>query len=69
MRDVDIVRIKAVNGQYHAVEEEGTGSILHTADKQSDAQAWAVMNGRKIRSIHRERNMKLGDRHGQYRHF
>jgi hypothetical protein len=64
---VDIVRIKAVNGQYHAVEEDRTSIILHTCDTQAAAINWAQLNGRKV-NIHRERNMKSSDRHGQYRH-
>jgi hypothetical protein len=67
MREVDIVRIKAVNGQYHAVEEDHTQIILHTCETQADAISWARINGRKI-NIHRERNMKPTDKHGQYRH-
>lgn len=67
MFSVDIVKIIAVNGEYHAVEEDKTGAILHTCDRQSDAINWAASNGRNIH-IHRERNMKASDRHGQYRH-
>lgn len=67
MFEVDIVRIKAVNGEYHAVEEDKTSTILHTCDKQSDAIDWAKSKGRKIH-VHRERNMKASDKHGQYRH-
>jgi hypothetical protein len=67
MFEADIVRIKAVNGEYHAVEEDKTSTILHTCDKQSDAIDWAKSKGRKIH-VHRERNMKASDKHGQYRH-
>lgn len=67
MLGVDIVRIKAVNGAYHAVEEDKTSAILHTCDTQAEAIDWARSKGRTV-NIHRERNMKSSDRHGQYRH-
>jgi hypothetical protein len=67
MASVDIVKIKAVNGSYHAVEEDGTGRILHTCETQADAITWAKSHYHTI-GIHRERNMKSSDRHGQYRH-
>jgi len=67
MLEVDIVKIKAANGEYHAVEEDTTGAILYTCETQAAAITWATLNGRKIH-IHRERNMKPSDRHGQYRH-
>lgn len=67
MASVDIVKIKAFNGQYHAVEQEGTQSLLKTFDTQAEAINWARSNGHTI-NVHRERNMKPSDRHGQYRH-
>lgn len=67
MFDVDIVRVKAVNGAYHAAEEDITSNILYTCDTQADAITWARSKGRTV-NIHRERNMKSSDRHGQYRH-
>ena len=68
MASVDIVRIKAVNGQYHAVEQDGTQFILKTCETQNEAIVWARSNGHTVVNIHRERNMKASDRHGQYRH-
>lgn len=64
---VDIIKIKAVNGEYHAVEQDGTQAVLKSYDTQLEAIVWAESNGYAIH-IHRERNMKPSDRHGQFRH-
>jgi hypothetical protein len=39
---------------------------LHETDTQADAIAWAARNGHTVK-VHRERNRKPSDKHGQYR--
>jgi hypothetical protein len=67
---VDIVKVKNgpgwTPGEHHAVEEERTERLLHECDTQAQAIAWAKTHGHSIK-IHRERNRKPTDRHGQYR--
>ena len=66
MSHVDIVKITAVIGFYHAVEQKKTGKILHTCDTQADTIKFAKDNGHTI-NIHRERKMKETDEHGRFR--
>lgn len=70
MAQVDIVRVD--NGKewipetHYAVEQEKTGEILFTSDTQQEAIDWAEGKAHTI-NIHRVRNRKASDRHGQYR--
>jgi len=67
---VDIVKV--INGPdytptvHHAVEQEGTGALLFECDTQEEAIEWAEEQNYDY-SIHRERNRKPTDNHGQYR--
>lgn len=69
-KKVDIVRVKNPGGYtpnlHHAVEEEVTGKLLFQCDTQKEAEGWALRCGFEI-NIHRERNRKLSDTHGQFR--
>lgn len=70
MAKVDIVKVTNPEGwtpsTHHAVEQEITGIVLHECDTQSSAIDWAKNSGYEI-NIHRERNRKDGDEHGQFR--
>ena len=67
---VDIIKVRNPAGwlpnPHHAVEEEITEKLLYECDMQSQAIEWATTNGYTI-NIHRERNRKPSDRHGQFR--
>lgn len=69
-KKVDIVKVKSPAGWtpniHNAVEEEKTENILHECDTQQQAIAWAENKGYEI-NIHRERNRKPADKHGQFR--
>ncbi|UMO90294.1 hypothetical protein HP572_22865 (plasmid) [Pectobacterium sp. PL64] len=70
MANVDIVKVD--NGDYwtpkthYAVEEEKTGKILFESNTQKDAIDWAKDEKHTV-NIHRVRNRKTEDKHGQYR--
>jgi len=70
MAKVDIVKVKSSTNwtpsTHHAVEQENTGKVLHECDTQSAAMGWAKNHGYEI-NIHRERNRKDSDKHGQFR--
>lgn len=70
MAKVDIVKVNSPAGwdprAHHAVEEERTERVLHECDTQAQAIAWATGQNYTI-NIHRERNRKPTDRHGQFR--
>ena len=70
MAKVDIVKVKNPTNfdpqAHHAVEEEITEKVLHECGTQAEAMAWAVVKGYTI-NVHRERNRKPSDRHGQFR--
>lgn len=70
IKRVDIVKVKNspnwTPGTHHAVEEEITDRVLYECDTQAEAIRWAEKNGYQI-NIHRERNRKLSDQHGQFR--
>lgn len=67
---VDIVRVKNPAGwtpnPHHAVEEEKTERLLFECDTQQQAFDWAHRNGHTV-NVHRERNRKPSDKHGQFR--
>ena len=67
---VDIVKVHNPAGYtpnpHHAVEEEKTERLLFECDTQKQAMDWAHNNGYAI-NVHRERNRKQGDKHGQFR--
>lgn len=69
-KKVDVVKVKNgagwTPGQHHAVEEEGTHKLLFECETQKEAIDWTVKCGFSI-NVHRERNRKPTDRHGQYR--
>jgi hypothetical protein len=48
------------------VEEEKTEKLLFECATQKEAVDWAARNGFSI-NVHRERNRKPTDRHGQFR--
>ena len=66
MATVHIVKINNKSDSYHIVEEEETGDLLHECDTQKEAIDWAVDNGHTYK-IHRERDRKPTDEHGQFR--
>lgn len=70
-KKVDIVKVTSPEGWtpriHHAVEEEGSGNILFESSTQEQAITWARNNGHTILNVHRERNRKPADRHGQFR--
>jgi hypothetical protein len=70
MAKVDIVKVNSPAGWdprvHHAVEEERTERVLYECDTQAQAIAWATGRNYTI-NIHRERNRKPTDRHGQFR--
>lgn len=70
MAKVDIVKVinptSWTPSAHHAVEQEKTRIVLHECDTQSSAINWAKSNGYEI-NIHRERNRKDSDKHGQFR--
>lgn len=70
MSTVHIVKVKSPEGwtpgSHHAVEEEGTGKLLFECSLQQEAIEWAESNEYTY-EIHRERNRKLTDKHGQFR--
>lgn len=70
MEKVDIVRVKNPANfdpqTHHAVEEEKTERVLHECDTQKQALDWAASKGYTV-NVHRERNRKPTDRHGQFR--
>lgn len=70
MAKVDIVRVINSSGwtpgSHHAVEEERTERLLYECDTQAQAIAWATANNFNV-NVHRERNRKPTDRHGQFR--
>jgi hypothetical protein len=67
---VDIVKVNNPPGwtpnPHHAVEEEKTEKLLFECATQKEAVDWAARNGFSI-NVHRERNRKPTDRHGQFR--
>ena len=69
-KKVDIVRVKNPVGwtpnPHHAVEEERTETLLFECDTQQQAISWAQSHGFAV-NVHRERNRKPTDRHGQFR--
>jgi hypothetical protein len=66
MASVHIVKINKGSISYHIVEEEKTENVLHECDTQEEAIDWAEDNDHTY-EIHRERNRKPGDKHGQFR--
>lgn len=66
MATVHIVKINSESDSYHIVEEECTGDTLHECDTQKEAIDWAEKNDHTYQ-IHRERNRKPTDEHGQFR--
>lgn len=70
MAKVDIVKVNSPAGWnprlHHVVEEERTERVLHECDTQAQAISWAKENGNAV-NVHRERNRKPTDRHGQFR--
>jgi hypothetical protein len=71
MARVDIVKVNSpadwTPRVHHAVEEERTEKLLYECDTQAEAIRWATLNGHTPVNIHRERNRKQSDRHGQFR--
>ena len=69
-KKVDIIKVKNPVGwtpnPHHAVEEEGTEKLLFECSTQKEAENWALACGFSI-NIHRERNRKSTDKHGQFR--
>jgi hypothetical protein len=69
-KKVDVVKVKSPVGwtpnPHHAVEEEKTENILFECHTQEDAKNWALKCGFAI-NVHRERNRKQTDKHGQFR--
>ncbi|GKX45200.1 hypothetical protein SOASR015_42340 [Pectobacterium carotovorum subsp. carotovorum] len=66
MANVHIVKINSGSDSYHVVEEENGGGFLFECDTQKDAIDWAEDNEHTY-EIHRERNRKPSDQHGQFR--
>ena len=71
MANVHIVKIKNGSDSYHVVEEEKaeeeeTGEFLHECDTQEEAIDWAETENHTVK-VHRERNRKPTDKHGQFR--
>lgn len=66
-KTVHIVKIKNGPEEYHIVEEENSGKFLFKCDTQKQGIDWALSCGFSY-EIHRERNRKPGDVHGQFRH-
>jgi len=70
MPKVHIVKVNSPSGwtpnTHHAVEEEGTGRLLFECGTQQDAINWTIRCG-FMYEIHRERNRKPTDKHGQFR--
>ncbi|PWV60419.1 hypothetical protein C7425_11282 [Pantoea ananatis] len=65
-KTVHIVKIKNIFSNYHIVEQEVSGVCLYECDTQEEAIEWAENKGYSY-EIHRERNRKPGDKHGQFR--
>lgn len=69
-KKVDIVKVKSPVGwtpnPHHAVEEEKTEKLLFECHTQKEAMDWAIKSGFTI-NVHRERNRKPTDKHGQFR--
>ncbi|WP_257819155.1 hypothetical protein [Burkholderia glumae] len=69
-KKVDIVKVNNPAGwtpnPHHAVEEEKTERLLFECHTQAGARDWAARAGFSV-NIHRERNRKPTDRHGQFR--
>ncbi|MDI6539918.1 hypothetical protein QMA77_23675 [Pantoea ananatis] len=67
-KTVHIVKINNGSDHYHIVEEEGSssGEFSFECDTQKEAIDWALSCHLKY-EIHRERNRKPGDKHGQFR--
>jgi hypothetical protein len=67
---VDIVRVNNPVGyapnQHHAVEEERTENLLYECHTQREAEDWALRCGFTV-NVHRERNRRSTDKHGQFR--
>ncbi|MCE5380588.1 hypothetical protein [Pectobacterium punjabense] len=68
MANVHIVKINDDSGSYHIAEEENDGEILFECDTQEEAIEWADENNHTYK-IHRERNRKPADKHGQFRNL
>lgn len=70
MAKVDVVKVKNSAdwspAEHHAVEQEDTGKLLFQCDTQAEAIKWAKAQGYDI-NVHRERNRKSSDSHGQFR--
>lgn len=71
-KKADIVKVTNPTGytpgKHHALEEEGTQKLLFECDTQNEAIIWALSHGYQI-NIHRERNRKPTDQHGQFRAY
>lgn len=69
-KKVDVVKVKSPSGWtpniHHVVEEEGTKRVIFECDTQQQAIDWTVKCGFTV-NIHRERNRKESDQHGQFR--
>ncbi len=69
-KKVDIVKVVNPAGwtpnPHHAVEEENTERLLFECHTQADAESWAKIAGFAV-NLHRERNRKPADKHGQFR--
>ncbi|WP_152605867.1 hypothetical protein [Dickeya undicola] len=65
-KNVHIVKIKDGSDSYHIVEEENSGKFLFKCDTQKQGIDWAISCGFTY-EIHRERNKKPSDQHGQFR--
>lgn len=65
-KKVHIVKIKSGSSEYHIVEEENSGKFLFKCDTQKQGIDWAISCGFTY-EIHRERNKKPSDQHGQFR--
>ncbi|WP_442798050.1 hypothetical protein [Pantoea vagans] len=70
MSTVHIVKVISPEGwtpvSHHAVEEEGTEKLLFECSLQEEAIEWAKSK-KYTYEIHRERNRKSTDKHGQFR--
>lgn len=66
VKNVHIVKIKDDSDSYHIVEEENSGKFLFKCDTQKQGIDWAISCGFTY-EIHRERNKKPNDQHGQFR--
>ena len=70
IKKVHIIKVNNPAGwtpnSHHAVEEEDTARLMFECGTQQEAISWAILCGFTY-EIHRERNRKPTDQHGQFR--